>query len=138
MGVALLAIIGIGGFVALVYYFSADATNKRELRKARAFKISELPDGTPGRIIGRAGTFTQQLVGPLTGRPCVYFIAKVEQHVSNGRTSHWRDVITESRCVPFVVEDGTGRAIVDPTAARVSLDFDSRSTSGTFDDPTPE
>jgi hypothetical protein len=38
--------------------------------------------------------------------------------------------------VPFVLEDGSGRAIVDATAARIAIDFDGRSQSGTFDDPT--
>src|SRR5207248_4101663 len=42
---------------------------------------------------------------------------------------------TETRLVPFALEDGTGRAIVDPAFAKIALDFDSRSTSGTLDDP---
>jgi hypothetical protein len=32
-----------------------------------------------------------------------------------------------------VLTDGTGRAIIDPTGAEIALDFDSRSSSGTFD-----
>src|ERR1041385_6201235 len=120
-------VIGLGiaaVFVALVAYFNGDATIRRELRKARKYRIAEIPEGAPGRIVGRARGLSETLVGPLTGRPCVYYIAKVEQHTSNGKTSHWRTIVTEFRGVSFVVEDGTGRAIVDPHAARISLDFD--------------
>jgi hypothetical protein len=36
-----------------------------------------------------------------------------------------------------MVEDDSGRALVDATAARISINFDDKSQSGTFDDPTP-
>src|SRR5262249_37502511 len=36
--------------------------------------------------------------------------------------------------VPFMVEDGSGRALVDPTGAEVVLNFDGESSSGTFHD----
>jgi hypothetical protein len=42
----------------------------------------------------------------------------------------------ELRGVPVTVDDGTGRALVDPTAARIDVDIDTTSKSGTLDDPT--
>jgi len=39
--------------------------------------------------------------------------------------------------VTFVIDDGTGRAIIDPTGARVAVDIDMTTRSGTFDDATP-
>lgn len=133
----LIGLIIAGAFVGLVAYFNGDASIRRELRKAKLYKIGDLPEGQPGRIAGRAQPVSETLVGPLTGRPCVYYIAKVEQHVQSGKTAHWRTIVTEFRGVSFMLDDGSGRAIVDPGAARISLDFDSKSTSGTFDDPTP-
>jgi hypothetical protein len=38
--------------------------------------------------------------------------------------------------VPFAVDDGTGRAIVNPGQARVALVVDHSTSSGSFDDAT--
>lgn len=121
----------------LLHYFSKDASIRRELRKAKRFPIGQLPEGVRGRIVGRAYPLMEPLQAPLTGRPCVYFIATLEQRVQHGKTSSWRTVVTDSRAQVFGVRDESGRAIVDPSLARISLDFDNKSTSGTFDNPTP-
>ena len=39
----------------------------------------------------------------LTGRPCLYYIAIVEQHVSTGRSSYWKQIIKEEMGVAFQV-----------------------------------
>jgi hypothetical protein len=106
----------------------------RKLRNATSVAIGELAEGQAGRVIGEAFPIGVTLQGPLTGRACVYYIAKVEQHHSTGRSSYWKTLVEEERGVPFALTDGTGRAIVDPTSAEIALDFDSKSTSGTFDD----
>jgi hypothetical protein len=112
----------------------AKGATVRKLRNARSFAIAELAEGQAGRVIGEAFPIGVTLQGPLTGRDCVYYIAKVEQHHSTGRSSYWKTIVEEERGVPFALTDGTGRAIVDPTHAEIALDFDSKSTSGTFDD----
>jgi hypothetical protein len=124
------------GVIALVWWVSPTQQIKRQLRGALTFKIGELGEQARGRIIGTARAYVEQLEGPLSGRPCVYYIAKVEQRRSTGRSSYWRTIVTETRGVRFVVEDETGRAIVDPISARMALDFDARTSSGMFDDPT--
>ena len=66
----------------------------------------------------------------------MYYVAIVEEKRSTGRSSYWKTIITESEGVPFVLEDPTGRAIVDPNNAQVALDFDGKSSSGSFHDAT--
>ena len=122
--------------VGLIWWFSEEQSLKRRLRTAPTFTLGELPEAQIGRVIGRASALRQQLVGPLSGRPCVCYTARVEQHHSTGNSNYWKTIISETRVVPFVLEDGTGRAIVDATGAKIMLDFDARSQSGTFDDPT--
>lgn len=122
------------------WYFGAHAKLKRQLKQARPWTLSELPEDTHGRVIGQTRALDQQLAGPLTGRPCVYYIAMVEEQRSTGRSSYWRTIAQETRGVPFMLEDGTGRAIIDPNGAQVALDFDGNSKSGTFNaaDPVQE
>ncbi len=134
MGFAILALILVvaWGF----WYFSSERQIRRQLRNAQTKRISELDEDELGKVVGHARAIGETLVAPLTGRPCVYFVATVEEQRSNSKSSYWKTIIRETRGVPFVLEDGTGRAIVDATAAKVALDFDGRSKSGTFDNPT--
>jgi hypothetical protein len=67
----------------------------------------------------------------------VFYEATVEQYRSNGKTGSWRQVAREVKGIPFVLDDGSGRAIVDPSGARVAVDIDMTTRSGTFDDATP-
>jgi hypothetical protein len=77
------------------------------------------------------------VIAPLTGRSCVFYEAVVEERVSNGKSSSWRQRVREVRGVPFVIDDGTGRTLVDPTHAEVDVDLDESMRSGFLDDPTP-
>ncbi|MCX5741063.1 MAG: GIDE domain-containing protein, partial [Proteobacteria bacterium] len=123
------------GVLALVvfcgWYFSKPQKLKRELRRAPRFKITDLPDSTLGRVVGVARPIGEPLTSPLNGRPCLYFISTVS---TVGRGA--RVVAREERGVPFLLEDDTGRAIVDPQGADVALDQDEHSSSGTLDNPT--
>jgi E3 ubiquitin ligase len=134
----LLLVFGVIGFAAWAFwYYSDDQSIRRQLRKAPTKRIAELGDDELGKVVGRARGLDEMLAAPLTGRHCVYFVATVEEHRSSGKSSHWKTVIREARGVPFMLEDDSGRAIVDSTAARIAIDFDGKSQSGTFDDPTP-
>jgi hypothetical protein len=137
VGIAVAMILLVVLIVVLSVAFSKARRLKRKLRNAPKFPIAQLPEDTLGRVIGRAQATQHTLVGPLTGRPCVYYIATVEEHRSTGRSSYWKTIISESAGVPFMIEDGTGRALIDPSGAQVALDFDGKSSSGTFRDADP-
>jgi hypothetical protein len=124
----------------LGWYFGAAQRLKRQLKAAKPWSLNELPEDTHGRVIGQARPLGEQLQGPLTGRACVYYIAMVEEQRSTGRSTYWRTVASETRGVAFLLEDGTGRAIIDPNGAQVALNFDGNSKSGTFNaaDPVQE
>jgi E3 Ubiquitin ligase len=132
---AFLIILLVGGFLALAWYFSPARRIKRELRATRRVALRELPESTRARVVGAARIIEGSLEAPLTGRACLYYVVTVEQHHSNGRSSYWKNIIREERGVSFLLDDGTGRAIVDPNAAKVALDVDGRGNSGTFDEP---
>jgi hypothetical protein len=119
------------------WYFGKTQRLKRQLKAAKPWTLNELPEDTHGRVIGQARMLGEQLQGPLTGRPCVYYIAQVEEQRSTGRSSYWRTIASETRGVAFILEDGTGRAIIDPNGAEVALNFDGNSKSGTFNKADP-
>ncbi|HEY5922885.1 MAG TPA: GIDE domain-containing protein [Kofleriaceae bacterium] len=137
MGFALLAL-GVAGFAAWAFwYYSNDQQIRRRLRKTPTRSIQELRDDELGKVVGRARGLDEMLEAPLSGRRCVYFVAIVEEQRSTGKSSYWKTIIKETRGVLFMLEDDSGRALVDATAARIAIDFDGKSKSGTFDDPTP-
>lgn len=120
-------------FAGIAYAVSHDRMVRRALRNAPRFKIGDLPENHLGRIVGQAQPIDGQVLqAPLTGRPCLVFKVTVEE-----KREHWDTWIVEQHGVPFVLVDDTGRALVDPSAAKVSLEVDSQTQSGTFDDPTP-
>lgn len=110
---------------------------RRELQRALPFSIAEAPEGEVVRLEGRV-VEGETLVAPLTGRCCVYYVATIEEYDRyGGLGAKWPERVRETRCVQFAIEDGTGRAIVDPTDARIDATIDRFTESGLFHDPSP-
>lgn len=114
--------------IAASWYWSGAMRLRRALRAAPRAPIAEVREGAVVRIDGRVAE-GETLVAPLTGRRCVYYVAVVERSVRNG----WHQCVRETRGVPFAIDDGTGRAIVDPASARIDVDLDATSRSGGID-----
>jgi hypothetical protein len=131
-----LAVVAGVAIVAASFMWNEKARIRRELRGASRVDIGDLREGRTGRVVGVVGD-GETLQAPFTGRSCVFYEASVEEYRSSGKTGSWRQVVREARGVPFVLDDGTGRAIVDPSGARVAVDLDMTTRSGTFDDATP-
>jgi E3 Ubiquitin ligase len=108
-------------------YFRASERTKRELRRVPRVSLGALPDGQRARIVGIAQVLDRHLEAPLTGRACVYYVTTVDGR--RDRDDSWHPLLREERSVPFAVDDGTGRAIVDPDHATVALDIDSEGSS---------
>ncbi|HSK02968.1 MAG TPA: hypothetical protein VK932_17070 [Kofleriaceae bacterium] len=131
--VLVLVLGGISGIAG--WYWSATARLRRALRGAKHVSIADAPEGAVVRLDGRV-IEGETLEAPLTGRRCVYYLAIVEAFEAGSTPDSWRELAREARGVRFAIEDGTGRAIVDPDGARVDVDLDRTSTSGTFEEPT--
>ena len=101
------------------------------VRLARAappeVKIGKAPVGKYVRVVGQivdGGT----LVAPITGRACVSFDAVVLDEDGDGPNVLARGV----RGTPFIVDDGTGKILVDPRGAYIHVVYD-QSEVGTLD-----
>jgi E3 ubiquitin ligase len=63
----------------------------------------------------------QVLSAPITGDPCYYYRARAWQWEEAGKDSKWRQVLDESMYVPFFLEDGTGKVLIDPQGAEMDV-----------------
>jgi len=126
------------GVAVLAIFFNADARIKRAIRKAPRTDIADFPQHGAAKIVGTIRMLDDSLRAPLSGRVCTYYEATVEEYRRRGKHSSWVNIIIETDGTPFLIEDSTGRALVDPRGARVALVVDGTSKSGTFDDATPQ
>jgi len=105
-------------------YLGSELRLRRTLRRAPRWSLAALPEDTFGRVTGTAYPLDgEQLIAPLTGRPCVYFIAIVEQlGARRNDPTRWTRLALERNSLVFMIEDrGTFRSagfIVVAHAAR--------------------
>jgi len=103
----------------------------RRLRRETARPVATLPEGQEVKVVGRARALDETLTAPLSGRACVYYEAKARTTSCSGRDEGFPDECREARGVPFVIDDGSAQAVVDPTGAVVLLEVDHRSEDRT-------
>lgn len=74
-------------------------------------------------IEGRARPLAaEHAFAPLTRRDCVWWRYRIQHRSESGserRREHWRTVASGRSDVPFVIDDGTGECIVQPSGALV-------------------
>jgi len=77
-------------------------------------------------------------LAPLTQRPCVWWRYRVEKRIEasglRSRRDSWQMVSSGRSAMPFLLDDGTGRCIVQPAGAEVVA---SESTTWYGDTPLP-
>ena len=71
-------------------------------------------------LSGRAGLAGGvQQVAPLSGRPCVWWLFRVERKRRSGKNTHWDTVNRGLSDRPFLLTDETGSCLVNPQGAEV-------------------
>jgi len=142
MIIILLIIVVIGAIIFLSFYFSRKQVVLRKLSKiplkpATGLKTSELT-----KVTGKALHVKSPLIAPLSGRECVFYTIKIEKRVSTGKSSHWKTIINEEKTQEFFIDSNGDFVIVRPTHSPKNylsyLVKDKRTSSGAFNDPTPE
>src|SRR5579859_2373969 len=95
------------------------------------FRRLQLVEDTPKSVIRSAAQGYVELSGtcrlmpgepilaPLTRNRCVWWSYSVERYVGSGKNAHWENVRNETSGELFLVEDDTGRCVVDPDKASV-------------------
>jgi hypothetical protein len=132
----------IGTIVFLGYYFSAKQIVLRKLSKIPLKPATGLKTNELTKVNGKALHVKEPLIAPLSGRKCVFYTIKIEKRVSTGKSSHWKTIINEEKTQEFFLNSNGDFVIVRPTQAPKNyisyLTKDKKTSSGTFNDPTPE
>lgn len=81
-------------------------------------KIRSAPQGYV-ELTGHALPHGSHINAALTGLPCVWFRFKVEERRRSGKTHHWFTVESGAADKPFLLEDHTGRCLVEPAGAEL-------------------
>jgi hypothetical protein len=63
----------------------------------------------------------QTIRAGITGEPCYYYRARAWLKSESGNQGQWEQVADETVCVPFFVDDGTGRMLVYPQGAQLDV-----------------
>lgn len=103
----------IGSALAIRYSFAS------RLRRTKHYRIADLPENKRGRIVGTVQPHEGTLVAPFSQRPCVYYEASVFRPDPEART-----YAKESIGIPFILDDNTGTAVIDPRNGRVQIYVD--------------
>ncbi|HLW22821.1 MAG TPA: GIDE domain-containing protein [Steroidobacteraceae bacterium] len=97
----------------------------------RAWRENRLVADTPTSRIRSAAQGYVEIIGhglmpdgrenpaPLSRRPCTWWRYKIEEQGGSGRSRRWTAVDRGESEIPFLIDDGTGRCLVDPRGAEV-------------------
>jgi len=111
-------------------YF-ADRKHRKWMRKAPTFSVRDIPENTFAKIVGHVRPLRERaLEAPLSKRLCVYYDVSIDAMAGN---SMLRTLASVQDGIPFVLQDNTGGAVIDPAHAFVSSGIDALSTSGLRD-----
>jgi hypothetical protein len=64
------------------------------------------------------------MTAPITAKPCYYYRTVAWQLKQSGKNKEWEKVAEEILYLPFYLDDGTGRLLVDPRDAEMDLHRD--------------
>lgn len=92
----------------------------RKLRATVVSPIAAFPQGTVGRVVGRA-VASYAVPAPITGRRCVAWRVWMTWTSSGGGAGTSATPIHEVSGCEFGLDDGSGIAIVDPSSATLTV-----------------
>jgi E3 Ubiquitin ligase len=121
----MLPLMGIAGVLAGVYLFAQGFRMLRYKRLILDTPFSKIRSASMGlvEISGRpTGEYT--LTAPVTGAPCYYYRVRVWQWSESAKEAKWKQVVNESLYIPFYLDDGTGRVLINPQGAEMDVHRD--------------
>jgi len=115
-------VLGAAAGVCLFYRGFQLLQRKRLIMNTPSSKIRSAAMGLV-EVCGLAtGPYT--LTAPITGVPCYYYRTMVWQWKQQGKNSAWVKEADESLHVPFYLDDGTARVLVNPQGAELDIHRD--------------
>lgn len=115
----LIAIAGAVGGVALFFRGFRMLQYKRLILNTPFSKVRSASIG----LVEVSGmpTGPKTIPAGITGDPCYYYRVKAWQWVESGKDHKWEQVLDESMSVPFFLDDGTGKVLINPQGADLDV-----------------
>lgn len=107
--------------LALFIYGFVELRKRNQIRDTPTSKIRSMAAGLV-EISGVVRAADRTLRSPLTDRECVIYRYKVEEWDTDDL--EWGTLASHTECAPFLIDDGTGEALVDPDGAELRLRVD--------------
>ncbi len=113
----LVAGLAAGAAYSFWYAFKAWAKN-RTVEDTPTSRVRSAAQGYI-EITGRGLPPDSSNRAPLTGTPCAWWRYKIEERRRTGRSGSWSTIQSDTSVTPFLLDDGTGRCLIDPRGAEV-------------------
>jgi hypothetical protein len=138
VGFVAIMVFAIGVMIYVWLHRSRDALTRRALKSTRRVDIGTVADGATVKIAGRVSCVGRApLKAPASGRPCVCWEIVVEEEQPTTEATTWQEIVRDEEAQPFMLDDGTGRALVEARYPQLSLKKDGRYRSIAFDGAAP-
>lgn len=110
------------GLVTGVFLFFSGFRMLQYKRLILNTPFSKIRSATMGLVeISGMPTGPQTIFAAITGAPCYYYRARAWQWLDSGKGGSWQPAVDESVCVPFFLEDSTGKVLVNPQGATLDV-----------------
>ena len=140
--IIILVVCVFGLIIFLGVHFSKKNVILRTLSKIPNKPASSLKTNDLSKVSGKALHVKDPLIAPYSGKKCVFYQIKIQQRVSNGKSSRWKTILQDEQFQEFFVETNGDFVIVKPTNQPQNyisyLVKDSKTSSGMFNGPTPK
>lgn len=113
-----LVIAGVGAVSYTVFRVSREASLRRNVLAAPRSRIADIHEGARARVVGSVIAHAGTVTAAFSGKQCVYFEVTIDKRPRDV----WEPVLERRGSVPFAIQDDSGRAIVDPDGAAVTVD----------------
>lgn len=108
--------------IKLVKYLVADRKIRRLLRTAPHRALADTGEDEFVRVTGTVEPYdARMLEAPLSGRICAYYSLVVLKRRGFAPAGA---LATEQEAMPFILQQGSQRAVIDPAHAQISSDYD--------------
>ena len=117
--------VAVAGGVAGMYLFYRGFRLLQRKRLILNTPASKIRSASMGLVeINGLATGPYVINSPLKQTSCYYYRSVAWQWKQRGRDSEWVKIAEETLHVPFYMDDGSGRLLVDPTGAEMDLHCD--------------
>jgi hypothetical protein len=107
--------------VAAPYFFWFGFKAWRKSRLIEDMPVSRVRSAAQGyaELSGECQSMADNVRGPLTRLPCVWWRYKIEERDLSSRSRSWRTIDSGTSETPFLLDDGTGQCLIDPRGAEI-------------------